>query len=78
MPAISILQFRKEADRILRRVQRGESLILTYRGKPTARLEPILTELVNADDPIYTLSRLATDKGASLSNQEMDRVIYGE
>ena len=75
MTAVSLLQFRRNADGILHRVQHGQSLVLTVRGKPVARLEPIAT-LPSKDDPFYRLGRLAEDGGKSLSNRDMDRLIY--
>jgi prevent-host-death family protein len=41
MQQISVVQFRRNAETIIRRVQRGQRLILTYRGKPVMTLEPI-------------------------------------
>jgi len=39
---ISMLYLRREVKSILERTRRGERMILTYRGKPVARLEPIV------------------------------------
>ena len=75
MTAVSLLQFRRNAEGVLRRVQRGQSLVLTVRGKPVARLEPIATK-PSADDPLYRLGQLAVGNGKSLSNRDMDRLIY--
>lgn len=41
MNQISMLEFRHDAERIIERVRKGERMILTYRGKPVVRLEPI-------------------------------------
>jgi hypothetical protein len=35
-----------------------------------------LETAVDADDPFYTLYRLADAEGKSLSNREMDEIIY--
>jgi hypothetical protein len=50
---------------------------LTYRGKPAARLEPIVERQITPEDPFYALDRLADAKGASLTNDEIDRIVYG-
>lgn len=77
MRTVSMLDFRQDAERILAQLQRGERMILTRRGKPVARLEPILDEQVSDDDPIYSLTRLAVP-GESLTNEEIDKIVYGE
>ena len=40
MSSISMVELRQDAEGVLRRVKQGEELILTYRGKPAARLTP--------------------------------------
>jgi prevent-host-death family protein len=77
MNTVSMLDFRRNAETIVLRVQNGERLILTYRGKPVARLEPIADPLVNEDDPFYRLGELADSNGKSLTNEQMDQAIYG-
>lgn len=77
MKAISVLEFRKQAASILKQVQQGQRFIVTYRGKEVARLEPVTRDIDPSDDPFYALDRLASETGKSLSNAEMDRIIYG-
>ena len=77
MKTVTLVEFRKNAEGILRQVQQGQSLILTCRGRPTARLEPIEDMDVRADDPIYHLDSFASGESEALSNEDMDRVIYG-
>ncbi len=77
MKTISMLEFRKDAETIVRSVQQGQRLVLTYRGKPVARIEPILEETVTHDDPFYKLYEQADETGDTLSNEEMDELIYG-
>jgi prevent-host-death family protein len=76
MKTVSLVEFRKNAEAVLRRVGRGESVVLTRRGRPAARLEPIVDEDGGADDPIYRLPELADKGGRALSNREMDQIIY--
>jgi prevent-host-death family protein len=73
---ISMLEFRKDAEHVVRQIQAGERLILTYRGKPVARLEPMEETRVDVTDPFYSLDRLADAEGKSLSNREMDDILY--
>lgn len=76
MNTVSMLDLRRDAERVLHRVQAGERLLLTYRGKPVARLEPVSERAADADDPFYDLDRLADAGGASLSNREIDAILY--
>lgn len=76
MKHVTMLDFRRDAERVLAQVQRGERLILTHRGKPVARLEPIIDEHPDPNDPIYSLADLA-QSGESLTNAEIDRILYG-
>ena len=75
MDRVSILQFRRQAEAIIRQVRQGKRLILTYRGKPVMRLEPI-REQVGPDDPFYSLSEMSVADGESLTNEEIDRLVY--
>jgi hypothetical protein len=67
MKTVSMVDFRLHAEEIL-----------TCRGKPVARLEPILPESVEADDPFYSLDVLGDDAGESLTNEQIDDVLYGQ
>jgi prevent-host-death family protein len=77
MKSVSMLEFRQHADKIVAQLRKGQRLLLTYRGKPVARLEPI-AETAEADDPFYSLAGLADTNGASLSNEEIDQIVYGK
>lgn len=77
MKTISMLQFRHKAAQVIATVRKGQSVLLTYRGKPVARLEPVAAGAVPADDPFYRLSQLADGGGRSLTNEEIDRLVYG-
>jgi antitoxin (DNA-binding transcriptional repressor) of toxin-antitoxin stability system len=56
-----MLEFRRNAESVLRRIAKGERFILSYRGKPVAQLEPTNSTLAgNADaDPFLTIMRRA-------------------
>ncbi len=77
MPSVTMLDFRKSANRILRNVREGQRITLTYRGKPVARIEPIIETAPGKDDPFFHLSDLAEQVGDSLTNEEIDETLYG-
>lgn len=77
MEAVTLVEFRKGAAKILRRIRQGQSLILTSRGQPVARLEPVREGKAGADDPFYHLLEISVEGGEPLSNEEMDGLIYG-
>ncbi len=70
-----MLELRKNASSIIRRIQKGETYVLTYRGKQAVELKPVIKKDVLRDDPFYLLPDLAME-GKSLSNEEMDKIIY--
>ncbi len=75
-----MLEFRQDAEGILRRVARGERLVLSHRGKPAARLEP-LTAVSASDpdtDPFLTIARRAkpSPKGRT-KHADIDQILYG-
>jgi prevent-host-death family protein len=74
---VSLLEFRQQAQAVLSYVQKGQSVLLTNRGKPVARLEPVRSDSAGQDDPFYSLYRLADVRGESLTNDEIDRAVYG-
>jgi prevent-host-death family protein len=77
MKTVSMLDFRQDAGRIIAEVQRGQAIVLTYRGKPVLRLQPLGEPEVPPDDPFYALAGQADAEGVSLTNREMDEAIYG-
>ena len=78
MEKVSILEFRRDAEAVIRKVRQGKRLILTYRGKPVMRLEPIQEHEISPDDPFYSIAKYAEDDdGPPLTNKEIDRIVYG-
>jgi len=77
MKTVSMLEFRTAADQIIDQVRKGQRLILTYRGKPVARIEPVQPEDVDEGDPFYSLTALPDSKAKSMTNRQMDDTIYG-
>jgi antitoxin (DNA-binding transcriptional repressor) of toxin-antitoxin stability system len=76
--SVSILEFRRQAEAIIQKVRSGKRMILTYRGKPVIRMEPILEKTISIDDPFYKIDRLAAREGNSISNEEIDQIVYGK
>lgn len=76
MTTVSMLEFRRNARAIIQQALQGQRFVLTYRGRPVLRLEPIADEVVTEDDPFYGLAGLADEAGEPLSNRDMDRIIY--
>jgi prevent-host-death family protein len=77
MKMVSMVEFRRNTAKILGQVQRGHPIVLTYRGKPVARLEPIGSGHPSPEDPFYELAQLASNKGRSITNEQIDRIVYG-
>jgi prevent-host-death family protein len=53
MKTVTMLEFRRDAEGVLRRVAKGERFVISHRGKPAARLEPLIaaTPADPASDP---------------------------
>lgn len=80
MREMSMLEFRRNTRDAVAALRRGERLLLTYRGKPVARLEPVVPEAsrVPEDDPLLRVDDFAVDgPGQALTNEEIDRLVYG-
>jgi antitoxin (DNA-binding transcriptional repressor) of toxin-antitoxin stability system len=80
MKTVTMLEFRQDAEGVLRRIAKGERLVLSHRGKPAARLEPF-TVAPPADpltDPFLGIGRRAkpSPKGKT-DHREIDRIVYG-
>jgi len=76
MKTVTMLDLRMRAESIIKQVRKGQSLVLSYRGKPAMRLMPIHDEDLSPDDLFYKLTDLAQSEGKSLSNAEIDALIY--
>ena len=73
---VSMLDLRAHAKQIVGQVRSGEALVLTYRGQPALRLEPIRPPKVDVDDPFYRLAELSKRRGTSLTNRQIDDIVY--
>ena len=77
MKTISMLELRQDAKRIIRQLSRGQRMVLTYRGKPVARPEPLHETTPAVHAPFHQLADLAVDEGSGLTNKEIDKIVYG-
>ncbi len=80
MKTVTMLEFRKNAKAILRRIGHGERFLLSHRGRPAARLEPIkpTTPPDPATDPFLTMARRALPSPKGKTNHaDIDRILYG-
>jgi antitoxin (DNA-binding transcriptional repressor) of toxin-antitoxin stability system len=78
---VTMLEFRTNAARVLRRVARGDSLVPSHRGKSAARLEPMtaMSDATLPNDPFLDIDRRATasPRGKTTKHAEISRIIYG-
>ena len=81
MRTVTMLEFRRNAEGILRRVARGERLVLSHRGRPAARLEPVLepVTLDAAVDPFLNVAaRAKRSPRGPTAHLDIDRILYGD
>lgn len=78
MKTLSMVELRNKAEQVIRQVGQGQRFLLTYRGKPVARLEPVRPEPPVNDDRFYRLYELADEREKSITNDDIDRIVYGE
>ncbi len=80
MKTVTMLEFRQDAEGVLRRVAKGERFVLSHRGKPAARLEPLHAPAPAdpASDPFLGVARRAkpSPKGKT-KHADIDRILYG-
>jgi antitoxin (DNA-binding transcriptional repressor) of toxin-antitoxin stability system len=80
MKTITMLEFRRNAQSVLRRIAKGERFLLSHRGKRAARLEPLITAPNNVlpNDPFLTIgSRATASPKGKTRHADIDRIVYG-
>jgi antitoxin (DNA-binding transcriptional repressor) of toxin-antitoxin stability system len=80
MKTVTMLDFRKDAEGILRRIGKGERFVLSHRGRPAARLEPVAATVAAdpANDPFFGIASRATRSAKGKTrHQDIDRILYG-
>ena len=68
-------------SRLVARAQKGERIVIARNGKPVAQLGPApkaRRHKLSPDDPLLNLDKFGFDgPGGRLTNQQIDRTIYG-
>jgi prevent-host-death family protein len=80
MKTVTMLEFRRNAEGVLRRIGKGERLVLSHRGKPAARLVPLDSgQLHDPDnDPFLSIvSRAKPSPKGKTKHTDIDRILYG-
>ena len=80
MKTVTMLEFRQGAAGLLRRIAKGERFVLSHRGKPAARLEPLSAAPQHAldNDPFLAIaSRAQPSPKGKTKHADMDRILYG-
>jgi antitoxin (DNA-binding transcriptional repressor) of toxin-antitoxin stability system len=78
MKTISTSQLRSRTRSLVRTLEKGASVSLTYRGHKLANIWPLKSKNgVRADDPLYSFHRLADKFATPLTDRQIDRLVYG-
>jgi antitoxin (DNA-binding transcriptional repressor) of toxin-antitoxin stability system len=78
MKTISTSQLRSRTRSLVRTLENGTTVALTYRGHKLANIWPLrLKNGVRADDPLYRFHRLAKKFTKPLTDRQIDRLVYG-
>ncbi len=78
MKTVTMLDLRLRSREMVKRLERGESLRLTYRRRILATLVPVREPTCAVDDPIRNLCALAEPGLTPMTNEEIDQLLYGE
>lgn len=79
METFTMQDLRKNAAKIIKKAVAGERMILSYRGKPVLRIEPIAArdDKDFTNDPFYKIAGIVSKDGkGALANEEIDRIVY--
>lgn len=78
MNTISTTELRSKTSSLVRSLESGKAVGLTHRGHKLAQIVPVRhTNGIGGNDPLYQFHHHANLKAKPLSDQEMDRMIYG-
>ena len=78
MKTISTSQLRSRTRSLVRTLENGTTVSLTYRGRKLANIWPLkLKNGVCANDALYRFHRLATKFAKPLTDRQIDRLVYG-
>ena len=72
-----MLEIRRNAKGLVRRLAHGECFRITYRNHPVGELFPPTSKQgVTSKDPVYCLAETAEDLGGGLDARKADELIY--
>jgi prevent-host-death family protein len=79
---INVHAAKTRLSQLLARAERGERIIIARDGKPVAELGPAPKSkrvALSPDDPLLSLDSFALDgPGGTLTNTDIDRILYGK
>jgi prevent-host-death family protein len=79
---VNIHDAKTRLSQLVARAERGERITIARGGTPVAELGPAPRTTrpgLPADDPLLHLDEFAVDgPGGSLSNEDIDRLLYGK
>lgn len=76
MKTITMLDLRNDSESVVSALKRGVSILLTYRGKKLAVLNPYVEEYPSGSDPFFTVCEKAVDAPDLDSSKSDDDLIY--
>ena len=78
---VNIHAAKTQLSQLVARVERGERITIARAGKPVAQLVPPPKRgrrKLPLDDPLLNLEKFGFDgPGGELTNEEIDRIVYG-
>jgi antitoxin (DNA-binding transcriptional repressor) of toxin-antitoxin stability system len=78
MKTISTSQLRSRTRSLVRALEKGSTVSLTYRGHKLASIWPLKSKNgVGANDPLYRFHLLADKLAKPLTDRQIDRLVYG-
>lgn len=79
---VNIHDAKTRLSQLVARAERGERITIARAGRPVAQLGPTpraKRAKVPDDDPVFHLDEFAVSgAGGTLTNSEIDRILYGE
>jgi antitoxin (DNA-binding transcriptional repressor) of toxin-antitoxin stability system len=78
MKTISTSELRSKTRGLVRSLENGEAVGLTYRGRKLAQIFPVRqTNGISVSDPLYRFHRHARRQAKPLTDRDMDQLVYG-
>ena len=78
---INIHAAKTQLSQLVARAEKGERITIARAGKPVAQLGPppeVKRRRLSPDDPLLNLDKYGFDgPGGELTNDEIDRIVYG-